>query len=839
MNAGYVHLIGRRTVVGRGDRRIGLLVLLALPVLLATFAAGVFASVAPSAEQRATNVLGSADGYLTLPDPAMADRLAKELRQRAPGIAVVAVDTSSQFPVWAKDRTVAVHYMDTDWSSPLVRGRYRLSEGRFPSEPGEIAVSRALADAHGLSPGDSLPYRWKRDAPARIVGLVESPQAHAAYDYLAAPGQLRAWPKTGGDTTNIAPSGYGLLLAGDARRMEAVQGIVAERGVRLETRADIADSRTMIEREPALLLVPGIVLLGVVAAGAFALRMRRTRAEFAILAGLGVPDRDLRYAAVSGAVSAGLIAVPAGWTAGSLLVLAARPVLPRLTDKDTAPYDPLLLGGLLTVLLSVAAAAAAAVLTSRHPVGLPARERARTTPRHGGRVRRLRPPVSYGLAALGIAVAVAFQDDETVSAAAAVTAIVFVSAAVLARIGAVLRGLARLADRTFSARIALRAFARDPRRPVSAVVVGSVTLALTVGVLGTLSSLTAQGRATYVGSRHLGQVEALLFAGSDPGTVEQALATAFPEGTPIIRGTYPVDEKLLKASATPALTPPWSVAWQAGGEFANRTQTIEVVDDEETFKALTGRTWSPRERKALEDDRILVLAPEYLKGDRVTLSMPTSLPTSPDQSDTRRDVGGAVLSDPVDATTLTRASAYVTTGTARALGAMTVDYSVIASPTSPAPDLEERLVKALEPVDVVMSDVRIETGPALTPSSLWYLLLGLALAAVVTVLGITVTSSAAELRPDLVRLHRIGLSPGTLRRIVVWQSVTVAALAAVLGIAAGWGLTAARNWPGGVPVVMDWTALCAVLALTLALGAAYGVLAAPRHIGNTLNRTEA
>jgi hypothetical protein len=813
-------------------------VLLALPVLLATLAAGLFASVAPSAEQRATSALGRADGFVVHADPAVTGRLADEVSRRAPGITVLAVDDNSEFPVWAKDRTVAVRYVDTDWSSPLLRGRYRLVAGQFPSELGQIAVSRALADAYGLQLGGSLPYRWQREAPARIVGLVESPQAHAAYDYLAAPGQLRAWPKTGSDTTNVLPAGYGLLLAGDAAQMDTAQTVIAERVMRLETRTSTAGSRTMIEREPALLLAPGVVVLGVIAAGAFAPRMRRTRGEFAILAGIGVPDHGMRYAAVSGAVSAGLIAVPAGWLAGTLLALLVRPVLPRFTDQDNAPYDPLLAGGLLTVLLSVAVAALAAVLTSRYPAGLPARERARTTLRNSKRAH-LWAPVLIGMAALGIALAVTLQDDETISAVAAVTAIVCLSANALTRIGDTLRGLARLADRTLSTRIALRAFARDPRRPVAAIVIVSVALAVTIGILGTLSSLTAQGRATHVGGRHLNQVEALLFAGSDPRAVEQALATAFPEGTPIIRGAYPVDERLLKASTTPALTPPWSVASQAGGEFANRTQTIEVVDDEETFKALTGRPWSIREHKALEDGRILVLPPEYIKGDRVTLSMPTSLPTGRDRPDNRRDVSGAILSDPVDATTLTRASAYVTTETARALGATTVDYSVIASPTSLAPDLEERLVEALEPVDVVMSDVRIETGPELTPPSLWYLLLGLTLAAVVTVLGITITCSATELRPDLVRLHRIGLSPGTLRRIVVWQSVTIAALAAVLGTAAGWGLTAARNRPGNIPVVMDWTAVSIVFALTLILGAAYGALAAPRRTGNTLNCTEA
>lgn len=38
---------------------------------------------------------------------------------------------------------------------------------------------------------------------------------------------------------------------------------------------------------------------------------------------------------------------------------------------------------------------------------------------------------------------------------------------------------------------------------------------------------------------------------------------------------------------------------------------------------------------------------------------------------------------------------------------------------------------------------------------------------------------------------------------------------------------------------MDWTAISALLALTLILGAAHAALAAPRRLGNTLNRTEA
>ncbi|MFC8583663.1 hypothetical protein ACFUGD_03660 [Streptomyces sp. NPDC057217] len=249
----------------------------------------------------------------------------------------------------------------------------------------------------------------------------------------------------------------------------------------------------------------------------------------------------------------GALPRPAGWLTGSLLVIAARPILPSITDKDNVPYDPLLVGGALTILLSVAAASLAAVLTTRYPAGVPARECARTPMdsgalRPGSRRHRRRPGLPGRRTHL------------------------------LHRRRHGGRGLGRGRTHPNRGRSAthgtpgrqepqrthpLRAFARDPRRPVSAIVIGSVSLALTVGILGTLSSVTAQDHATYIGNRHLDQVEALLYSGSDPRTVEQALAGVLPAGTPIAKGTYPVDEKLLKASPSPALTPSWSIAWLA------------------------------------------------------------------------------------------------------------------------------------------------------------------------------------------------------------------------------------------------------------------------------------
>ncbi|MFF9854269.1 FtsX-like permease family protein [Streptomyces litmocidini] len=803
--------------------------------MLATITAGIFSSTAPSAEQRATQVMGRADGYISTSDPAAADALSRDLAQKVPGLKLLPITGNPAFPVWAKDRTVDVNYQDADWSQPVIQGKFRLTRGHFPSKPGEIAIGTALADELHLSVGDSLPYRWAKEGPAKIVGFVQNPQAHQGSDYLAAAGQLRAWPKTGDDTTNVMPSDYGLLLSGAPEAISSAGALIEEQQLLLQTRSGIANGRSMVEREPGLLLAPGVIVLGVVAAGAFTLRMRRIRSEFALLSALGFSDKALRASAMSGALQASLVAVPLGWVPGTAISAAVRPTLPNLTHRDISPYDPLLSDGLVTVLLSLLVSVITAAFATRYPTGTPARARTRITPRETARRRPTAAPVLAGLGALLLALASAILSGD-LAAWCAVAGVAVLSAAALTQAPRVLRLLARLGDRSLSGRIALRAFARDPRRPVSAVAVGTVSIAVAVGVLGTLSSIAAQERSTYVGSRHLGQVEALLYAGTPPQDVEKALSAILPKGTSIVQGTTVTDQRTLAKANTPALAEGWSVAPRPDSGSEGRLQPIEIVNDAQTFEALTGRQWTNSERAALQSGRVLALSPDYLAGDRVTLAVPAG----GEKYDTSRKAAGALVEEPVDDTTRSRAAAYVSASAVRAWGGVPVDYSVIATTGDQAPpaELDGQLAKALEPVNILMSDVRIERGPEGPTPTLWYIMLGLALAALAATLGIVVTSSAAELRPDLVRLHRLGIAPRVIRRVVVWQSLAIAVLAVLLGVAAGTGLVAARVWPFGAPVVLDWTAVGSLVAAILVLGSFYGAIASPRRLGNALYRAE-
>lgn len=830
-----VKLLGWRMLAGRGRRRTGLLVLLGLPVLLATAVSGIFAAVSASADQRATDLMGQASGMVTgTSEKRTVDGLRAELAAQAPGLKFLDVVGSSELPVWDGSRSVPVNYEEMNWADPATRGKYRIVDGGFPTKAGEIAVGAGLSAELDVSVGDSLPYRWDLDAPAKIVGVVESPLGYQSHAYLGTPGQLSAWPRTGTDSRGAVSASYGFLLSGDSGQIALAEALAAGQGLKLQTRAGITDALTMVEREPGLLMAPGVAILGVLASAAFTLRMRRIRSQFAVLTAIGLSDQTLRRAAVWGALAASLTAVPVGWLAGSAISAAVRPLLPSLTDRDISPYDPLLVQGGAMAVLSVVVAVLAATAASRHPAGAPPRVRARAVP-----ARRRLPtmaPVLAGGGTLCLALSSAALEREA-AAWTAVAGIGLLCAALLTRARTVLAWAARAAEASFSGRIALRALARDPRRPVSAVAVGAVSIAVAVGTMGTLSSVAAQDRTTYVGNRHLGQVEALLYSASPAEAVTKSLRGALPAGTPLIRGTHPSDPDLIAKAPSAALANNWRIAPARGPSDAQQ-QSLEIVDDADKFRVLTGREWTNVERDALLGGKVLVLAPEYLgKAGVVTLAVPTEAGAG--APTTSRTTTG-VLAGPVDATTRTRAVAYVSSDAARAWGATPVDYSVIADlgRKQLGDDTENRLAKALESAGVPMSDVRIERGPEGPAPILWYLLLGLALAALAATLGVVMIASAAELRPDLVRLHRLGIAPTTIRAVVVWQSMTMAALAMAVGLVAGWGLTAARVWTFDAPVVMNWQAVGTLGAAVVALGGFYGALASPRRIGNSLSRAD-
>ncbi len=213
----------------------------------------------------------------------------------------------------------------------------------------------------------------------------------------------------------------------------------------------------------------------------------------------------------------------------------------------------------------------------------------------------------------------------------------------------------------------------------------------------TLSSIAAQERATYVGSRHVGQVEALLYA-ERPQDVEEALSAVLPKGTSIVRGTTVTDQRALAKANAPAVAEGWSVAPRPGSGSEGRLQPIEIVNDAQTFETLTGRQWTDGERAALQSGRVLAPSPDYLAGDRVTLAVPSG----GEKHDTSRKAAGVLVEEPVDDTTRSRAVAYVSASAVRAWGGLPVDYSVIATTGDQAPlaELDGKLAKALEPVTI-------------------------------------------------------------------------------------------------------------------------------------------
>ncbi|MFJ1752734.1 hypothetical protein [Kitasatospora sp. NPDC088134] len=874
--------LAERVVIGRGRRRAMLLSLFAVPVLLAALTAGCLQWTTATAEQRATDRMGSAAAVLEpAHGPSTGGTAPDVLGRAAPGATATELVGALQYPLLVDGTTVQVGYWESDWERGPARAGFRLLDGRFPTGPGEVAVTAAFADAHRLGVGGTVVGRWS-DRPARIVGLVEQPQAHDARTVLGGPGQAAAWYdrvhalEYGTSSSWLLDLPAGTDTARLAERVRAAGWI-------LTTRDGIRASRSMIEREPGVVTAPGVLLVAVGAAAAFGIRMRRLQREFTLLSAVGLDGRWVLGVCRLAGVTASLRGTVTGYLLGVLLSLAARPLLRAVTAKDLAPVAADPTGAVLLLVLSVGCATLAiwfpTRLAQRRPV---ARRRSADRPARHGAARRA-AAVSAGLGAAALAGALLLGGSRDQSALLATAGSLALFAVLIGSVPACLRLLARAAaPAPAMLRIALRNLAREPRRPTAAVAIGIFAVASSTAVLAIVASGAQEQRRHYTGNRHLGQVEALLRHEDGPDRVAAGLRAAFGPGTPVAVvkeavAAPPAGDTVPAGGTVPAVgtvpvngapnrlgTPSWSVLSVGGREVVGPGSgtghdrgLVGVVDTPEEFAAVTGRAPGAEEWRTLGSGGLLAMHPGYLDGGRAVLlepsapAAPAASPgpgadpgadpgsaagSAPPPAEPRRTVPG-VLAAEVEATTLNRVGALVTTPTARAWGADVLTVSVMASPGEALPaDGEQRVARALEPLGVPVTDVRIERGPLTAFPVKWLLVLGLGslAAAVSTVLALS--ASAQELRPDLRRLFEMGFPPGARRAVVSWQSVAIALLAVLGGTAAGLVLGCARLLPYRIALAVPWGSLGLWVLGPILLGALAGPLLAPS--GRRLRRAD-
>ncbi|MFJ8043889.1 FtsX-like permease family protein [Kitasatospora sp. NPDC096147] len=846
-------LVAWKVVLGRGRRRVMILALFAVPVLIAATGAGVLQSVNRAAGQRAHAELAGADARVELlpPDsrsgagespPTDSETIDRLLATAGPGSVAHRVDSAMELPLYLDGRTVPVRYREADWTSPVLRTWFTVDpRGQLPVTAGEVAVSREFARLHHLSVGDHLRYRWS-DRPAVVTAIVREPMAHKGESVLAAPGQLAAWSDGTHDAERRVQSSWLLTLPNPAPELATS---AAELGIRLRSRENIRASGSLVDREPGLVLLPGLLLVAVGAAAAFGVRVRRLRREFSLLSAVGLGPRWILAACRLAGLIASATGAAVGLTLGFALSVALRPLLLATVERDLAPLTVPWRGSLLLLALTAAVGTAAVWAPARAAVSHHAGRQLASHPARSGRARLVRNLLAAtGTAALATASVLSSGSAASVSGLLGCTGL---CVALLMASPALLRLLARAArDGSVATRIALRNLAREPRRPVAALSVGFFSVTVAAATLVLLSSATADQQRRYVGSRHPGQIEIVLRHTGDVDTVRRVAEPALaPSGLTEVKSAVAAadrpgtDEPAGRAASPSAGTdspssgttvdrpdpgrlsrPGWTVA-EVSGDFR---KDLQVIDSAAEFFALAGRRATDRELAVLAAGDLLALTSAVTADGRATL-----LPAPTEGSPPRGVQVRAVLSDPVDQTTLVRAGAVLSSGTALRLGAAVRVNTLITAPDAPPGGAaEQELVRVLEPLAIPATDLRFDRGPSYPPPVLLQILLHLSGFAVLASLTIALSASAQELRPDLRQLHEMGFHRGVQRRILALQSLVIAGFATLAGGGAGIALATARLRPLDVQVTVDWPALAAALGTTVLLAALLGAALAPR-----------
>jgi putative ABC transport system permease protein len=340
-----------------------------------------------------------------------------------------------------------------------------LLSGRYPTGPGEVAVTRDVAATFRLKIG-SL---WRLNGAARrVVGIVQNPQSLLDEFALVVPGQVTAPTQV-----TVLFDARGVAVSGNQ-----MQGFRSWGPVFAVPHP--ASSGNMINPQTISIagVTVGMLLIALVSVGGFTVLAQRRLRAMGMLGAQGATDSHLRLVvqangAVTGAVGAvaGLILGLAGW-------LAYRPRLEQSAHHLIQPFALPWLVVILAVVLAVIATTLAASRPARALTHMPVVTALSGRPAPPKQIRRTALP---GLAVLAAAFAlVTFAGSQNhqggtleliLGLVALVVAVILLAPFCLALLGRASR------HAPVTVRLALRDLARYRARS------GSALAAITIGVL--------------------------------------------------------------------------------------------------------------------------------------------------------------------------------------------------------------------------------------------------------------------------------------------------------------------------------------------------------------------
>jgi putative ABC transport system permease protein len=374
------------------------------------------------------------------------------------------------------------------YSAPMLR----LLTGRYPSAPGEVAVTDGVAERLRVGTGGSVTLGGRTWT---VAGLVENPADLRAEFILDIPARAAAM-----DSVTV------LTAAGEDRfaRYRAAHG---------EPEYQLRPAFAWVEAAAGVFSVftVGMLLICLIAAAGFAVVAHRRQRQLGLLAAVGATPRHLRLVLLTHGAAAGATAAAAGAVLGVLLWFAVTPRFETAAGRRIARMDLPWWQITAAVLLTILATTVAAWQPARAAAGMPLTLALSARPPRPRRVRRSAVTAAV-LAGLGVVALRLVRPDSTSDGdALAIADVALVVGGTLA-IGIALLFAGPLAIRALAAagarlpvapRLALRDLARHQARSSAALAAISVALAIPAGIAAAAGVLEQEAGPGNLSDRQL------------------------------------------------------------------------------------------------------------------------------------------------------------------------------------------------------------------------------------------------------------------------------------------------------------------------------------------------
>lgn len=552
-----------------------------LPLLVATLLTTLSMSALRTGElddaQRIEAEFGQADGRKPIEkaiSPGTPTPPAPDIRT---GRSIAALVYSPSFR--DADQPTSTIVQEEPWPSFSSEGRYTLLEGRWPEQPGEVAVTPAL----GWNIGQEV-TSVPEGLTVTVVGTAEAIYATDQDIVLAAPGTWAGWDITTerAEVANLRAELTFVWLSTDPEATAAAldkaypadsPGYTATtREEALAATSGLSAQETLQRDLPALL----VCILGALASGLLIIRFLRRNLDG--LSRAGVSRTTLRLTALALSVSSTAATVIAAYAGALLLAGAMRPLLATRLTHPPRPWE--WISEQVATLLVISFLLTALVGSLALPRTAPAQQRA-------GRTARSASRVAPALTAVALTAAV------VLSAAPTGNLWQFVGIIALSALGAF--GLAV---------VLIRLVARRAPREVGATLAGrrllqrrSAELGLMAGLLAAVVTVLATTLAVAAGTT--AQLNKISGTGFPPGMAAFNSWTLPQEAAETWKETFESDLAIDPATGVNLIehvTP--------SEQAAHRTWHLASVDDTEK---LFGPLTAPQ-RHALETSQLTTAA---------------------------------------------------------------------------------------------------------------------------------------------------------------------------------------------------------------------------------------